>query len=90
MINLVQTLETCWYVSPPWGKEIPPLEVSLLEKVYVTTHYHQIFRLLLRCRVAKEAVVVNVSNAKLATAPLNTVLTPVLMFIFLLSIILLS
>ncbi len=37
MINLVQTLETCWYVSPPWGKEIPPLEVSLLEKVYVTT-----------------------------------------------------
>lgn len=37
MINLVQTLETCWYVSPPWGKKIPPLEVSLLEKVYVTT-----------------------------------------------------
>jgi hypothetical protein len=37
MINLVQNLETCWYLSPPWGKEIPPLEVSLLEKVYVTT-----------------------------------------------------
>ncbi|NEU83627.1 DUF1392 family protein [Nostoc sp. UIC 10630] len=26
MINLIHTLETCWYVSPPWGKEIPPLE----------------------------------------------------------------
>lgn len=37
MINLVQNLETCWYLSLPWGKEIPPLEVSLLEKVYVTT-----------------------------------------------------
>jgi hypothetical protein len=37
MINLVQNLETSWYLSPPWGKEIPPLEVSLLEKVYVTT-----------------------------------------------------
>ncbi|MBC1279745.1 DUF1392 family protein [Nostoc sp. UCD121] len=37
MINLVQTLESCWYLSPPWGKEIPPLEVSLLEEVYVTT-----------------------------------------------------
>ncbi|MCL6753142.1 DUF1392 domain-containing protein [Nostoc sp. CCCryo 231-06] len=37
MINLVQTLETCWYISPLWGKEIPPLEVFLLEKVYVTT-----------------------------------------------------
>ncbi|MEH2052310.1 DUF1392 family protein [Nostoc sp.] len=37
MINLVQTLESCWYLSPPWGKEIPPLEVCLLERVYVTT-----------------------------------------------------
>ncbi len=37
MINLVQNLETCWYLSPPWGKEIPHLEVSLLEEVYVTT-----------------------------------------------------
>ncbi|MCC5600540.1 DUF1392 family protein [Nostoc favosum] len=23
MINLVQNLETCWYLSPSWGKEIP-------------------------------------------------------------------
>jgi hypothetical protein len=37
MINQVPNLETCWYLSPPWGKQIPPLEVSLLEKVYVTT-----------------------------------------------------
>ncbi|MCC5633874.1 DUF1392 domain-containing protein [Nostoc sphaeroides CHAB 2801] len=37
MINQVPNLETCWYLSPPWGKKIPPLEVSLLEKVYVTT-----------------------------------------------------
>ncbi|MEJ6485323.1 DUF1392 family protein [Nostoc punctiforme UO1] len=26
MINQVPNLETCWYLSPPWGKEIPPLE----------------------------------------------------------------
>ncbi|MBG1259269.1 DUF1392 family protein [Nostoc commune] len=35
MINLVQNLETCWYLSPPWGKDIPSLQVSLLERVYV-------------------------------------------------------
>ncbi|MDZ7954265.1 DUF1392 family protein [Nostoc sp. DedQUE09] len=37
MINLVHTLETCWYLSPPWGKEIAPLKVCLLERVYLTT-----------------------------------------------------
>ncbi|MCC5645867.1 DUF1392 domain-containing protein [Nostoc sp. CHAB 5824] len=35
MINLVQNLEQCWYISPPWGQRIPPLLVSLLERVYV-------------------------------------------------------
>ncbi|MCC5661601.1 DUF1392 domain-containing protein [Nostoc sp. XA010] len=35
MTNLVQNLEQCWYISPPWGKRIPPLLVSLLERVSV-------------------------------------------------------
>ncbi|MBD2512850.1 DUF1392 family protein [Nostoc muscorum FACHB-395] len=35
MTNLVQSLEQCWYISPPWGQRIPPLLVSLLERVYV-------------------------------------------------------
>ncbi|WP_375514824.1 DUF1392 family protein [uncultured Nostoc sp.] len=35
MTNLVQNLEQCWYISPPWGKNIPPLLVNLLERVYV-------------------------------------------------------
>lgn len=36
MTNLVQNLEQCWYISPPWGQRIPPLLVSLLEQqVYV-------------------------------------------------------
>ncbi|WP_375514781.1 DUF1392 family protein [uncultured Nostoc sp.] len=35
MTNLVQNLEQCWYISPPWGQPIPPLLVSLLEQVYV-------------------------------------------------------
>jgi len=37
MNNLINSLETSWYVSPPWGAEIPPLCISLLERVYVTT-----------------------------------------------------
>lgn len=37
MTNLINSLETSWYISPPWGKEIPPLVVSLLEQVYVIT-----------------------------------------------------
>jgi hypothetical protein len=35
MTNLIQNLEACWYISPPWGQRIPPLLVSLLERVYV-------------------------------------------------------
>ncbi|MHC5771394.1 MAG: DUF1392 family protein [Nostoc sp.] len=35
MTNLIQNLEQCWYISPPWGQRIPPLLVSLLERVYV-------------------------------------------------------
>ncbi|WP_375514348.1 DUF1392 family protein [uncultured Nostoc sp.] len=35
MTNLVQNLEQCWYISPPWGQRIPSLLVSLLERVYV-------------------------------------------------------
>ncbi|MFN6565781.1 DUF1392 family protein [Dendronalium sp. ChiSLP03b] len=37
MTNLINTLETYWYISPPWGQQIPPLCISLLERVYVTT-----------------------------------------------------
>lgn len=32
MTNLVQNLEECWYISPPWGQRIPPLLMSLLER----------------------------------------------------------
>ncbi|WP_100903984.1 DUF1392 family protein [Nostoc flagelliforme] len=28
-------VEQCWYISPPWGQQIPHLLVSLLERVYV-------------------------------------------------------
>ncbi|MCG6137673.1 MAG: DUF1392 domain-containing protein [Nostoc sp. LLA-1] len=35
MNNLINTLESCWYISPPWGKEIPPLTICLLERVYL-------------------------------------------------------
>ncbi|WP_143873991.1 DUF1392 family protein [Nostoc sp. 'Peltigera malacea cyanobiont' DB3992] len=35
MTNLVQNLEQCWYISAPWVQRIPPLLVSLLERVYV-------------------------------------------------------
>lgn len=35
MNNFINTLESCWYISPPWGKEIPPLVISLLERVYL-------------------------------------------------------
>jgi len=29
-------LERCWYLSPPWGQQMPSLEVNLSEKVYLT------------------------------------------------------
>jgi hypothetical protein len=35
MTNLVQNLEQCWYISPPWGLRITPLLINLLERVYV-------------------------------------------------------
>jgi Protein of unknown function (DUF1392) len=37
MIDNVNALKTSWYLSPPWGKIIPPVEVSLLERVYLRT-----------------------------------------------------
>jgi Protein of unknown function (DUF1392) len=30
----ITDLERCWFLSPPWGQVIPPVEVNLLEKVY--------------------------------------------------------
>ncbi|MBE9053549.1 DUF1392 family protein [Nostocales cyanobacterium LEGE 11386] len=35
MNNLINTLESCWYISPPWGKQIPPMVICLLERVYL-------------------------------------------------------
>lgn len=35
MANSIDTLEKCWYISPPWGQQVPALAVSLLEKVYI-------------------------------------------------------
>lgn len=35
MTNPLNTLETCWYVSPPWGQDVRAIAVSLLEKVYL-------------------------------------------------------
>lgn len=29
-------LETCWYLSPPWGSEIPQVKVNIFEKVYMS------------------------------------------------------
>ncbi|MCC5669815.1 DUF1392 domain-containing protein [Nostoc sp. CHAB 5784] len=37
MIELITALETSWYISPPWGQTIPPVEVNLLERVYLRT-----------------------------------------------------
>lgn len=37
MTNLINSLETSWYISSPWGAEIPPLVIRLLERVYLTT-----------------------------------------------------
>ncbi|MEH2071495.1 MAG: DUF1392 family protein [Nostoc sp.] len=33
MINPFTALESCWHISPGWGKTIPPLAVKMLEKV---------------------------------------------------------
>jgi len=37
MIELITALEKSWYLSPPWGKTIPTVEVNLLERVYLRT-----------------------------------------------------
>ncbi|WP_298920804.1 DUF1392 family protein [uncultured Nostoc sp.] len=29
MIDYVNTLKNSWYISPPWGKTIPTVEVNL-------------------------------------------------------------
>jgi hypothetical protein len=34
-MEAITELEKCWFLSPPWGQEIPPVEVNLLEKVYL-------------------------------------------------------
>ncbi|MBD2249237.1 DUF1392 family protein [Nostoc sp. FACHB-888] len=46
MTNLINSLETSWYISPPWGAEVPPpVVVSLLEKVYTGTPSHPLLSL---------------------------------------------
>ncbi|AUB44518.1 Protein of unknown function DUF1392 (plasmid) [Nostoc flagelliforme CCNUN1] len=37
MIDNVNALKTSWYLSPSWGKIMPPVEVNLLERVYLRT-----------------------------------------------------
>ncbi len=37
MIDNINALKTSWYLSPPWGKTIPPVEVNLLERVFLRT-----------------------------------------------------
>ncbi|MBD2302782.1 DUF1392 domain-containing protein [Nostoc sp. FACHB-190] len=35
MKEQITDLERCWFLSPPWGQAIPPVEVNVLEKVYI-------------------------------------------------------
>lgn len=37
MIDNINTLQTSWYLSPPWGQTIPPVAVNLLERVFLRT-----------------------------------------------------
>jgi hypothetical protein len=37
MIDHVNALKTSWYISPPWGRTIPPVAVNLLERVFLRT-----------------------------------------------------
>ena len=37
MIELITALEKSWYLSQPWGQTMPPVEVNLLERVYLRT-----------------------------------------------------
>ncbi|MFN6569895.1 DUF1392 family protein [Dendronalium sp. ChiSLP03b] len=36
MTCAIIALERRWYLSPPWGQQMPSLEVNLSEKVYLT------------------------------------------------------
>ncbi|MBD2254878.1 DUF1392 domain-containing protein [Nostoc parmelioides] len=38
MTEQITDLERCWFLSPPWGNQILPLEVNLFEKVYLKTN----------------------------------------------------
>ncbi|BAY72779.1 hypothetical protein NIES23_56070 (plasmid) [Trichormus variabilis NIES-23] len=35
MTEQIAEIERCWYLSPPWGGEMPPVEIQLWEKVYL-------------------------------------------------------
>ena len=35
MTEQIAKLERCWYLSPPWGQEILPVEVNVWERVYL-------------------------------------------------------
>ena len=37
MIDNINALQTIWYISPPWRQTMPPVEVNLLERVYLRT-----------------------------------------------------
>ncbi|BAY41636.1 hypothetical protein NIES2111_60320 (plasmid) [Nostoc sp. NIES-2111] len=36
MSCVISALERCWYLSPPWGQQMPCVEVDLWERVYIT------------------------------------------------------
>lgn len=36
MSCVISALEKCWYLSPPWGQQMPSVEVQLWERVYIT------------------------------------------------------
>lgn len=38
MKEQITDLERCWFLSPPWGNRIPPVEVHLFEKVYIKSN----------------------------------------------------
>ncbi|BCL40065.1 DUF1392 domain-containing protein [Nostoc sp. MS1] len=35
MTEQITELQRCWYLSPPWHGEMPPVEIQLWEKVYL-------------------------------------------------------
>ncbi|ABA25032.1 conserved hypothetical protein (plasmid) [Trichormus variabilis ATCC 29413] len=35
MTCIISELEKCWYLSPPWGKQMPPIQIDLSERVYI-------------------------------------------------------